>query len=264
MEGESYKGWSASGEYERTLTSVTGCDSIVTTNLVVEQLPEQTEQLQTQTIFLKKGWNIFSTYLTPTHEDMDSVMEALRLEGELITVQDEGDNTYENGSFKSSGTDWINNIGKLQKPEGYKIRVASSCNLEITGNPVQIPLNIEIHEGWNIISFPLNGSMDAMQVVQPLIDAGILYKIQDEKGFSIEEWRKGWRNSIGNFNAGEGYILQAKKSGVLTINNTEVKTGFFVAERLEPDYFKVCYEGNGLDHMNINIVELKCRQFSGR
>ena len=120
-----------------------------------------------------------------------------------------------------------------------------------------MPLNIEVKKGWNLISFPVNGSMDAMQVIQPLIDAGILDKVQDEKGNSIEQWlNNNWRNGIGNFNAGEGYMLQANKSGVLTINDVSEKSGVFVTERLEPTYFKVSYEGNGLDHMNINIVEL--------
>ena len=36
-EGENYHGWMQTGMYVRTLTSITGCDSIVTTNLSVEQ-----------------------------------------------------------------------------------------------------------------------------------------------------------------------------------------------------------------------------------
>jgi parallel beta-helix repeat protein len=35
MEGENYLGWTEAGQYQRTLTAITGCDSIVTTNLQV-------------------------------------------------------------------------------------------------------------------------------------------------------------------------------------------------------------------------------------
>ncbi len=38
-EGESYEGYTVSGQYERTLTTVSGCDSIVTTYLNVEPAP---------------------------------------------------------------------------------------------------------------------------------------------------------------------------------------------------------------------------------
>jgi parallel beta-helix repeat protein len=215
-------------------------------------IPE--EQLNTQSILLRKGWNIFSTYIEPINESMDSVMEMLQVNDNLSIVQDKVCNTYEKSPITQN---WINNIGNLQNAEGYMIKVQSDCSLEVSGKQIQLPFNIQIKRGWNIISFPVDGSIDAMKVVQPLIDAGVLYKIQDERGYSIENWRNlGWRNSIGNFNAGEGYILQANKNGVLTINELSPKSGLNFVERSETSYFKVCYEGNGINHMNINLVEL--------
>jgi hypothetical protein len=262
LEGESYLGWTATGEYQRVLTSVSGCDSIVTTHLTVEPIPEPDEELQTQTIELEKGWNVFSTYLNPMNASMDSVMKSLADGGELVIVEDEVPNTYEKMSLKSTGDVWINNIGNVQKTEGYKIQVQSSCVLEITGTPVSLPVTIELKRGENLISFPINGSVDAMQVIQPLIDANMINKVQDEKGNSIEKWRNlGWINGIGNFHAGEGYVIDAKRDGTLTINELAEKSGIFVTERPEPDYFKVCYEGNGVDHMNINMVELHATHF---
>jgi parallel beta-helix repeat protein len=262
LEGESYEGWTATGEYQRVLTSVSGCDSIVTTHLTVEPIPEPNEELQTQTIHLEKGWNIFSTYLDPTNAGMESVMEELVNGGDLVIVEDEVLNTYEQVSLKSTGSSWINNIGNVQNTEGYKIQVQSSCVLEITGTPVSLPITIELKRGENLISFPVNGSVDAMQVIQPLIDANVIKKVQDEKGNAIEKWRNlGWINGIGNFHAGEGYVIDAKYDGILTINELTEKSGIFITERPEPDYFKVGYEGNGVDHMNINMVELNATNF---
>jgi hypothetical protein len=216
-------------------------------DIVINEVPVQSIELRT-------GWNIFSSYLIPQNENMEAVMQTLVTAGKLIRVDDELGNTY----LKQNNTlGWVNKIGNVQKTEGYKIRVVSDCTLEITGQPITLPLSIGIKKGTNIISFPFNGSVDAMEVIQPLIDAGILDKVQDERGNSIENWRKtGWKNGIGNFNGGEGYIIQALGSGVLTINEIVNKSGFLYAERFETSYFKVNYEGNGFDHMNINILDL--------
>jgi hypothetical protein len=222
-----------------------------------DKLPE--EQTITQSIELKKGWNIFSTYLVPTNESMDSVTETLQLNEDLNIVQDKYSNTLEKCPVTHN---WINKIGKLQKPEGYLVKVESDCTLDITGEHIQLPLNININRGWNIISFPIDGSIDAMQIVQPLIDAGIIYKIQDERGNSIENWKNlGWKNGIGNFNGGEGYIVQANKNGTLIINELTSKSSSNFTERMETTYFRISFEGNGINHMNINLKDLKEADF---
>ena len=250
---DNYLGWTEEGIYQRVLVSSTGCDSIVVTNLTVEKK-------LTQFIDLEKGWNIFSSLLIPTNKDMSSVMETLRIEGKLIKVQDELDNTYEE-LYPQTG--WINSIGNLMESEGYKIRAESSCILEIKGLQIELPLSNELKQGMNIISFPIYGSINAMQVIQPLIDTGILVKVQDEKGKSIEYWSGlGWLNDIGNFNTGEGYIVQVNNNGTLTINETTEKSSLYFAENSETTYFNVQFEGNGFDHMNINVTGLNETQLT--
>ena len=44
-EGNSYEGWTITGQYERTLTSVSGADSIVTTNLTVNPISYVNEDI---------------------------------------------------------------------------------------------------------------------------------------------------------------------------------------------------------------------------
>jgi hypothetical protein len=242
-----YMEWTEDGTYQRKLISSSGCDSIVVTNLTVVQGYKQT-------INLEKGWNIVSSNLIPVNQDMEFVMEFLRSENKLIKVQDEDDNTYE--EFENQ-IGWINNIGKLKETEGYKIKVNTPSVIEITGLQVQLPLNIEIKKGLNLISFPVNRSLDAYHFIEPLIDIGILEKVQDEKGNAIEKWTDiGWINGIGNFNSGEGYILQANADGVLTINNISEKTNFINTSNIETSHFELIYEGNGFEHMNINISKI--------
>ncbi|MGM0407484.1 MAG: T9SS type A sorting domain-containing protein, partial [Bacteroidota bacterium] len=250
VEGEDYMGWTEEGTYQRDLISSAGCDSVVVTYLSIEQVNVES----VHTIYLEKGWNIISSYLMPSESNMESVMESLRNDGYLVKVEDESSNTYEQ---KNRNFPWVNNIGNFQETEGYRIQVRSNCALEIKGSQISLPLSIPLKGGTNIISFPVNESVDAIQVIQPLIDAGVLNKVQDEKGNSIEKWRnKGWVNGIGNFEAGEGYIVQVSSDAILTINESYTKSAQVLAENSAPTYFQVDYEGNGIDHMNINVVEL--------
>ena len=246
--GENYKGLTETGTYGMNFESVTGCDSIVTTNLVVE------ERI-TQHIELEEGWNIFSSYLVPAEKDIGYLMSALRSQNSLIMVRDESDNTYEEG--KSSGL-WTNSIGDFQNTEGYKILVNSTSTLEITGTGIELPLEVELKRGANIIAFPFDHDIDAMHIFQPLIDQGILEKVQDESGNSIEYWNAiGWINGIGNLNAGNGYLVHVNNSGTLKINEVSEKSNAVFATKSELKYFKVGFKGNGYAHMNINITGLK-------
>ena len=258
-EGEVYNGWSESGEYQHVLTAVTGCDSIVTTNLTVES----NEEIITQSISLTAGWNIFSSYLSPASPNLEDVFETLRESGQLIMVEDENGNKYKNDDLKSSS--WTNTIGNLEKTEGYKIQVNSNCQLNLTGKPIELPLVIELKQGINIISYPAENSANAMDVVQPLIDKRVLVKVQDEKGNAIEEWKwwkwSGWRNKIRNFESGEGYKVEVNTDCTLEISDSYHKSGLDAQEMTQTDYFMVEFNGNGSNHMNINIGGLQEANF---
>ncbi len=245
--GEDYNGWTEEGTYHFNLTSALGCDSIVSINLT-------TERNLTQYIELEKGWNIFSSFLIPDDNRMESVMESLRANGRLHILKDEKENTYEEWDAQ---TGRINNIGNMQKTEGYYILVDSFSTLEISGREIQMPLDIQLDKGKNIISFPYDGTLDALKTVQPLIDLGILEKVQDEKGNAIEYWsRIGWLNGIGDFKAGEGYLVQVSDNGILTMNSLAKKSGQVISGNPETEWYHVVYEGNGFAHMNINVIGL--------
>jgi len=212
-------------------------------------------QMEIQTIVLTKGWNIFSTYLTPTELNMNKVLQELRDNGNLIKVIDEEGKEY---SYDSSSQSWINNIGNINVAKGYKIKVNSDCSLQITGAPVKLPFDMELKSGWNIISVPYNNSVDAMEFVQPLIEAGILKKVQDEKGNSIEYWESiGWVDGIGSFAPGNGYKVLLSSEGYLPVKTEYLKSVISAAEPIELSHFIVNHPGNGMDHMNIYFQGLK-------
>ncbi len=80
---------------------------------------------------------------------------------------------------------------------------------------------ISFVKGWNIFSanvLPLNSDMKSL-FQSSLIDNGLLIKIQDQKGNSMEDWGiyGGWKNNIGNLLLSEGYKLKVKQDCQLII-----------------------------------------------
>jgi len=192
--------WLSSGRYTASATSVV-------------EITHNTEL--TQTIQFVKGNNLFSTYLTPTNQDISVIFKSLCDNKLLLKIQDEVGNTL---SY-SSTAGWVNKIGSIQKTEGYLVSVSSNCTLAINGQLISLPLNIPLKAGWNFISFPRTTAMNAMTVVQTLINQNKLVKVQDELGNSIENLKRygGWKNSIGNFNPGKAYKINVSSAVTLTI-----------------------------------------------
>ncbi len=210
----------------------------------------------TQTINLLKGYNLVSTYLTPSDPNVSKVMKSICDSGNLTKMQDEAGNSFEYwGSFGG----WINNIGNFEKTEGYKIRVNSDCSMQVTGRVVALPLNISLKTGWNFISFPSTEIVNGMAVIQSLIDQNKLTKVQDEVGNSIENFKNygGWKNNIGNFLPGKAYKVCVSSDAVLTIQANYPKSGVLLAQTEKSEYFSTNVEGNGSNHMNINIFGIQ-------
>lgn len=224
----------------------------VASNPVIPSAPTEYSQI----LELKKGYNMISTYVAPSDPVVIVVTQPIVADGNLIKIQDESGNSYENwGSFGG----WINNLGSFQQTEGYKIKVAENCTLQVTGHSIALPLDIPLNAGWNIISFPRTDALDAMMIIQSLIDQNKLIKVQDETGNSIEDWGVygGWKNGIGNFVPGKAYRVKMSASAVLTIQQNYTKSANTPVYSEKTSYFSSQAEGNGVDHMNINIIGLR-------
>ena len=209
---------------------------------------------ETVTINLKTGWNIFSSPVMPADKNLKNILQPLIIAGQLKKVMDETGNVIEDwGSFGG----WQNKIGDIKSTEGYKINVTSDATVEISGIPTQLPYDIELKNGWNIISWPSLNEQNGEDVFQTLIDDGKLKKVMDELGNVIEDWGSfgGWRNTIGNLKPGEGYKVNVTGDCVLNIENG-LKSSEVLPELIASTHFIPAYKGNGIDHMNINLVNL--------
>ena len=215
---------------------------------------KNTSGMVTHTINLTSGWNIFSTNLLPEEMDLAAVFQPLIDDGSLVKVQDEKGNSFEDWGIFGG---WTNNIGNLVPGKGYKVKVKKVSKIDVLGTLSALPFKIPLETGWNIIGYPHSAEVDAQEVVQQLIDRGTLVKVQDEKGNSLEDWGifGGWTNNIGNFIPGEGYKIKVRAKDTLTIYESYSKSGkSFIADNQKTVHFIPAFEGNGVDHMNINIV----------
>jgi pimeloyl-ACP methyl ester carboxylesterase len=71
--------------------------------------------------------------------------------------------------------------------------------------------NIDLIGSWNIFSLMVRpDNLDMLNVVNPLIVADVLVKVQDENGNAIIELPApiGWKNYIGDWSANEGYYIK--------------------------------------------------------
>jgi len=153
-------------------------------------------------IDLVTGWNLISSPIVPEDLDMEAVLAPLIDGGYLIKAQDEAGNAliYNNG--------WINNMPDFAMTEGYYVKVNADCTLPIFGDPVSLPMTIDLATGWNIISYPYLTPEAAMTILQPLIDDGKLVKAQNDQGGTIIYNNGQWIDTLGNFETGEGYYVK--------------------------------------------------------
>lgn len=222
---------------------------------VVVSVKDQAPIFQ-QTLALNVGWNIISSNVIPTNLNLKDLFQPLIDTGKLKKVMDESGKSIENfGAFGG----WKNNIGNLNTIKGYKVNVTAASSLLLEGTPVQLPIEIVLNAGWNIISYPSTTIQDAKALVQPLIDSGKLKKVMDESGQIIENFGAygGWKNNIGNFIPGKGYKINVLENCTLTISENSNKAVVIAPEVLASAHFTKIFTGNGNDHMSINLVNLQ-------
>ena len=142
----------------------------------------------------------------------------------------------------------------MNPTEGYKVRVNENTALQVTGQPVALPLNIPLEPGWNIIGYPSMNPQDASTAFGALISSGALVKVQNELGQAIEQIAGTWNYGFSNLVPGEGYKVNTNTGATLTV--TGGAKGAVLAEEREmkeTEHFVPEFVGNGLDHMNIYI-----------
>ncbi len=213
-------------------------------------------------VSLAAGWNVISGNVMPTNNNIATVFGGLVTSGSLRKVLDESGLSYERVSQQ---TGWVNSIGNFRQTEGYKVHMKVAGKLTLTGLAVGLPFDIPLKAGWNIVPCPYENEKDAMMIFQPLIQSGTLVKVMDESGNSIENFGAygGWRNTIGNLKPGKGYLVNMARADTLSMGGNLPRAAAATADvdTTKTTHFIKSFTGNGLNHMNINLVDLGASDF---
>lgn len=110
--------------------------------------------LNSQELSFRSGWNVISFNVLPENMDMATIVEPLIAQGILEILQDDHANTL-----------WpaynINTIGQMSTNEGYKVKMTDNATLIIEGSAVPLPTALTLNEGWNTIGYPSREEQDA-------------------------------------------------------------------------------------------------------
>ncbi len=218
----------------------------------------------TQTTPLQAGWNMISFMVEPENMDMINIVQPLIDQDLLYKILDEAGGTVFHLPFPPPNGQWANTIGNMACTEGYYIKVNDNCDMSATGTMGNLPMQIDLVAGWNMIGYPCADPADAMNVVQPLIDAGVLYKVIDENGGTIFHLpfpppNGQWANTIGDFQSGEGYYIKVSENATLIINEPAKGDQFIGNPDQQPlQHFIPAFHNNPFMPMHIvlNVNEL--------
>jgi uncharacterized protein (TIGR02145 family) len=130
-------------------------------------------------------------------------------------------NQYGYASFTSlpSGSyNYMINYGQNSVIEGVA-EVYGNTLITIDISQSVLSFNVNLIAGWNIFSsYLIPEDMDMKSIVQPLIDEGLLVKVQDQNGLAVEFVTGNWINNIGDLNLGQGYKIRVNQNCALPIS----------------------------------------------
>ena len=167
-----------------------------------------------QDISLSTGWNMFSLNVNPINENVFDIIEPIH--DNLLQVLDET-----GGAIFPFGDGFADNIGLWQSTEGYLIKVSDDVVLSVSNDGIiELPLNISLTSGWNIISYPAQASNNIESILSSLLASENLQLVFNEAGnVYIPDYITGGNpvNSIISFSSGEGYYVKVNNNDNLVI-----------------------------------------------
>ena len=165
-----------------------------------------------QSINLKQGWNLVSSWVQPASPGMSAVFDAIK--SEILLVKDEAGRQY----HPPSG---LNTIGNWTASAAYEVYANSPQTLRLSGYEVSASQSLALAAGWNHLSFPRRSSI-------PIVDAlaGLGGKVNIVKDVSGKVYYPAYSiNEIGSLQPGQGYKIHLSADGQLTYPSASGKDG---------------------------------------
>ncbi len=170
-----------------------------------------------QTISFEPGWNLVSFRVPVEGQKLFDLIHPLLSSNKIDRVLDQNGNLITWLPAINGGGSWVDSIGYIQNTQGYSVLATQPCSIQISGIRIDGPVAVPLKASWNILGYCVPYPSLATHVVQPLIDAGILYKVIDEDGNEIKFIAGMWINTIGYFNPGKAYYVKVTEDTILTI-----------------------------------------------
>jgi uncharacterized protein (TIGR02145 family) len=189
-------------------------------------------QNSNQNIKLSQGWNIFSTYIQPISENINSVLQPVI--SNVIIVKDGGGNVY-----------WpqynVNNIGNMDIGEGYQVKMLSTINLAVIGIQI-IPENTPIYIpiGWSMLGY--------LRIWPQNIDTALvninnnISLIKDDLGNTY--WPEYGINQINYLIPGKGYQIKMLNADTLIYSANTFTCGTDVISDYDFNIYNTVQIGN--------------------
>ena len=152
-------------------------------------------QNSTQEITLESGWSLFSTYIMPEDNNLESIFS--NIINDVIIIKDENGNVY----WPEFG---LNSIGNLNIGDAYQIKMNNNNTLILTGTESNCNTNINLNTGWNFIGYLNPNSYNIEDQFSTIVEELII--IKDSNGNVY--WPLYGINTIVTLNPGEGYQIK--------------------------------------------------------
>ena len=157
-----------------------------------------------QSIPLRAGWNLVSSWVAPSDPDLEAVFSYLIASDKLVKVQNQSGQSL----YQDLYGVWQNGIGDFQTSEGYYVLASADCILTLENAEVTLPLTVGLEAGWNIMPCPYSTARPSTDVMTWLADSSLLIKVQNEIGEAIVQTPGGdWNYGFDSFETGEGYYI---------------------------------------------------------
>jgi len=160
-------------------------------------------------ISLYAGWNLISFDVAHNPDSTGLVFAPLIADNNLITVT-----SYQNqqGVFylPPPAPPFLNTLQHIVDGDGYWIKVQNATTLSVEGIPIPSTLSIDLHAGWNLISYwPLETTTPEL-AFEPLISSGILEMVTsyEQGGKIFNPYGPIFLNTLTEIKNGFGYWVK--------------------------------------------------------
>lgn len=145
-----------------------------------------------QTLTLKKGWNLVSTYLTPA----TPAVTVMFPNASIVKTSD--------SFYNSSQATFLNSLTEIEAGVGYLVYNSKEETLTIKG--VETQSVASLHEGWNLIGVPVQSNFPVSSLPAETII------VKDFEGFYAPS---GTMNSMTELIPGKAYFLKSSDSCII-------------------------------------------------